>query len=173
MQTWPKFSLVLNEIKAVFLAENRWSPKKKVFAEIRRHFPSEIRNSKSFSGRKQVISKKKGLRRNSKGFSSRNQKFQGFFWPKASDLQKKKKAFTDFGWAPEPKNSTILVQTPASPSQFRLPNPFEGTVFIFGPRIGLKNLGRSNLSVLITVIKFLITVIKTERIKNLGNDLYG
>ena len=33
--------------------------KKKVFTEILRNFPAEIRNSNVFSGRKQVISKKK------------------------------------------------------------------------------------------------------------------
>ena len=35
--------------------------KKKVFTEILRDFPAQIRNSNGFSGQKQVISKKKGL----------------------------------------------------------------------------------------------------------------
>ena len=38
--------------------------KKKVFAEIESDFSAEIRNSKVFSAQKQVVSKKKGLRRN-------------------------------------------------------------------------------------------------------------
>ena len=46
---------------------------------------------KRFSGRRQVISKKKGLHWNSKGFSSRNQNFKRFFRPKTGDLKKKKK----------------------------------------------------------------------------------
>ena len=79
-QTWPKFSLVLNEIEAVFLSKS-----------------GDL--------------KKKGLHRNSKGFSCRNQ------------VISKKKVFTDFGWAPEPKNSTILVQITTCPSQLLLPNP--------------------------------------------------
>ena len=66
--------------------------------------------------------------------SGRNQKFKGFFWPKSGE----KKVFTDFGWAPEPKNITILDQTTASPSQLRLPNPFGETVFISGAKIDLK-----------------------------------
>ena len=37
--------------------------KKKIFTEIRRVFPAEIRNLKGFSGRNQVISKKKVLHR--------------------------------------------------------------------------------------------------------------
>ena len=43
----------------------------------------------------------------------------------------KKKVFTDFGWAPEPKKSTVLVQTTASFSQLRLPNPIGGGLFSF------------------------------------------
>ena len=76
-----------SEIQAVFLAKNRWSPKKKrsslklqgifrpkseifrpktgdlqkkkVFTEIAREFPAEIGNSSGFSGQKQVLSKQK------------------------------------------------------------------------------------------------------------------
>ena len=47
--------------------------------------------------------------------------------------------FTVFGWASVPKESTILVQTTASPSQFLLPNSDGGAVFIFGAKIGLKS----------------------------------
>ena len=47
---------------------------------------------------------------------------------------------TNFGCAPQTKNSTFLVQKTASPSQLLLPNPVgEGAVFIFGANIGLKN----------------------------------
>ena len=79
--------------------------KKKVFTEIQRVFPAEIRNSRVFSGRMQVISNNK--KRSSpkfKGFfrpKSEIQRFFLFFWPKSVDLQKKKKkkkkVFTDFG----------------------------------------------------------------------------
>ena len=48
-----------SQIQTVFPAKNRWSPKKKVFAGIRRLFLAEITNSNGFSGQKQVISKKK------------------------------------------------------------------------------------------------------------------
>ena len=51
-----------------------------------------------------------------------------------------KKVFTNFGWAQEQKNSTILVQIRVSPSQLLLPNPVGGTVFIFGAKIGLKSI---------------------------------
>ena len=104
-----------------FSVKIRWSPnKKKVFTEIQRFFSAEIRNSRVFFGRMQVIFKKKkvsteiqrsfpaeirnsrffflaecrwspakkSLPRKSKGFSCRNQKFNGFFWPKSGDLQK-------------------------------------------------------------------------------------
>ena len=53
--------------------------------------------------------------------------------------RKTKKVFTDFGWAPEPKNSTILVQIMASLSQLLLPNPVGGAVFIFGAKISIKS----------------------------------
>ena len=43
----------------VWIKGTRWRPKKKIFTEILRDFLAEIRNSNSFSGRKQVISKKK------------------------------------------------------------------------------------------------------------------
>ena len=59
--------------------------------------------------------KKKGLHRNSKGFYGRIQV-----------ISKKKKVFTDFGWVPEPENSTILVQITASLSQLPLTNPVGG-----------------------------------------------
>ena len=83
---------------------------KKVFAEIRRLFLAEIKNLSGFSGQKQVIPQKKGLRRipkaeiknlsdfsknrwsqikkkkgvcrNPKAFSGRNHKFERFFRPK-------------------------------------------------------------------------------------------
>ena len=96
-RTSPKFSLDVNEIESVFLtnfddlqkilvkiwaflAENRWSPKKK----------------------------------------------------------KKIEVFTDCAWAPGTKIFHYSGQTTASPSQLRLPNPFEGAVFIFRAKIGLK-----------------------------------
>ena len=117
--------------------------KKRIFAEIQSFFSAKIRNSNSFSGRKQVISKKKkkGLCRNSKGFFGQNQKFEEFFWPETGDLQKKKKRkdLHRLYVSSEPKIFTILVQTKASPSQLRLPNPFGGAVFIFGANIGLKS----------------------------------
>ena len=50
--------------------------KKKVFTEIQRDFLVEIRNSTGFSGRKQVISKKKRP----------SLKFRGIFWPE-SEIQ--------------------------------------------------------------------------------------
>ena len=75
-----------------------------------------------------ISKKKKDLHRNSKGFSGRNHKFKGFFLAEIR-WSPKKKVFTDFGW--EPKNSTILVLTMASPSQLRLPNPFGGSCFHF------------------------------------------
>ena len=49
-----------------------------------------------------------------------------FFRPKSGDLHKKENVFNNFGWAPGPKNSTILVQITASPSQLLLPNPDGG-----------------------------------------------
>ena len=61
-QTVTEIFLPKLQIQAVFPAENRWSPKKtkkKVFTEIVRDFTAEIANSSGFSGRKQVISKKK------------------------------------------------------------------------------------------------------------------
>ena len=64
--------------------------KKKVFNEIQRDFSAEIRNSTVFFGRKQVISKKKGLHWNSEGFSGRNQKFKQFFQPKTGDYPPQK-----------------------------------------------------------------------------------
>ena len=54
-------------------------------------FPTEIRNSRVFFGRMQVISKKKNVSTEIQtGFSGRNQKFKVFFWPNAGDLQQKK-----------------------------------------------------------------------------------
>ena len=89
-QTWPKFSLVLNWIEAMFQWKLGDLPKKK---GLHRSSNAEIRNSR----------------------------------PKTGDL--KKKVFTDFGQAPEPNNSTILVQMTACPSQLWLPNPFGGGLF--------------------------------------------
>ena len=77
-----------------------------------RDFPTEIRNSNGFSGRKQVISKKKtSLHWNSEGFSGRNQIFKRFFRPKTGDLQKqnKKKVFN-------PKN---IMKSGVSPQKLR------------------------------------------------------
>ena len=45
-------------------------------------------------------------------------------------ISKKKKVFTNFGWTPRQKNSTILVQKTASPSQLLLPIPL-GELFSF------------------------------------------
>ena len=71
---------------------------------MQRLFLAEIGSLSHFSGQKQVISKKK----------------------------KTLKVFADFGCAPESKNSTILVQMTACPSQLQLPNPFaEGGCFQF------------------------------------------
>ena len=111
------------KLKGFFSAECGWSPKKKkkkkkkVSTEIQTSFSG--RNQKQiqgfFLGRMQVSSNKKRS----------SPKFKGFFLPK-SEIQRvfpaeimwspKKKLFTDFGWAPEPKNSTILVRTTASSS---------------------------------------------------------
>ena len=58
-----KFTGILrpkSEIQVVFPTENRRSPKKKkIFTKISRDFTAEIGISSGFSGRKQVISKKK------------------------------------------------------------------------------------------------------------------
>ena len=48
-----------------------------------------------------------------------------YFRPKSGDLRKKK-VFANFGSAPGPKNSTVLVQIKTSPLQLLLPNPDGG-----------------------------------------------
>ena len=53
-------------------------------------FLGKLVNSNAFSAQKQVISKKKGLRRNSDGFFGQNRKFKRFFSSKTGDLQKKR-----------------------------------------------------------------------------------
>ena len=62
----PKLSPIFrpkSEIQRFFPPKNRWSPKKKkVFAEIKSDFSTEIRNSNVFSAQKQVVSKKKEKR---------------------------------------------------------------------------------------------------------------
>ena len=75
------------------LQKKRSSPKSEGF--FRNFFFSkffEIGNSSGFSGQKQVISKKKGLRRNPKAFSGRNQKFKRFFHPKPVNFSSHKPA---------------------------------------------------------------------------------
>ena len=64
---------------------------------------------KRFSGRRQVISKKKGLHWNSKWFSGRNQKFKRFFRPKLGDLPPPKKGL-------HPKS---IVKSGVSPQKLR------------------------------------------------------
>ena len=91
--------------------------KKKVFTEIRRVFPAEIRNSKvCFRPKSETqgifrpntgdLQQKKTSPPKFKGFfqpkseiqgfvSGRNQKLKGFFRPNAGDLQQKKNVFTE------------------------------------------------------------------------------
>ena len=122
----PKFSSVLNEIESVFLSNlGDLQKNKKVFAEIWRVFLAENR----WCPKKQK-----------KRFSP---KFEGLFRPKSEirrvflpetqviskKIKIKIKVFTNCAWALEPNISTILVQTTASPSHLRLPNPFRGGLF--------------------------------------------
>ena len=108
----PNFSRLELDWGGGFSIKIRWSPKKKGLHQ----------NSKAFWAAKiWWSSKKKGLHRKSKAFFGQTQ------------VIFKKKVFTDFGWAPEPKNSTILVQITASS------NPVGGAIFIFGAKIGLKS----------------------------------
>ena len=52
--------------------------------------------------------------------------FKQFFRPKLADLHTKKRSLSTLGELQNKKNSTILVQITASPSQFLLPNPLGG-----------------------------------------------
>ena len=71
-RTWPKFSFVLNEIEAVFLSILGDFKKKKGLRW----------NSKGFSARKQVISKKKEKKRSSPTLGELQTKKTPLFWSK-------------------------------------------------------------------------------------------
>ena len=124
------------------LGDLRKKKEKKCLHRNSKGFSGRNQKFKVFPGRMQVISNKKRS----------SPKFKGFFRPKleiqrvflaeirwSQKKKKKRKVFTNFEWAPEPKKSTILVQTTAISSQLRLPNLFGGAVFIFGAKIGLKS----------------------------------
>ena len=89
---------VFAEIRRLFLSEienlRGFSDRKQViFAEIRRLFRAGIENLSGFSGQKQVISKKKkDIGRNRKAFSGRHRKFKPFFRPKTGDFSSHKPA---------------------------------------------------------------------------------
>ena len=81
----PKWKAFLAEITK-FPTKSRWSPKKKVFAEIRRLFQAEITN---FPTKSRWSQKKKGLRWDPKAFSGQNRKFLRFFRPKTPSSSQK------------------------------------------------------------------------------------
>ena len=67
-----KLSLIFrpqSQIQRFFPPKIRWSPKKKVFAEIESNFSAEIPNSKVFSAQNQVVSKQKTKKTKKKIFA--------------------------------------------------------------------------------------------------------
>ena len=101
--------------------------KKKVFSKFARDFPADIGNSSGFSGRKQVISKKKTkkkcLLQICKRFSGQNRKFKRFFRPKSGGLQTKKtekglhpKNVMKSGVSPQKTPIWAPICTPVAPS---------------------------------------------------------